>query len=430
MARWTNWAGNQVARPVEIARPRSDDEVASLVARASRDGHAVKTVGSGHSFTANAATNGMMLDISRMRGIRAHDEATNHVSVRAGTTLSDLNVMLDELGLALPNLGDIAYQTVAGAISTSTHGTGKSLTGLAGQVRGFTIVTAQGEVLEASDSVNAEIFRAGRVSLGALGVITEVTLQAVPAFRLHAVEGAMRLTELLDSVEELVESNDHFEFFWIPHTGWALTKRNNRTEEPLNPLPRVRGWVDKVLLENYAFGAVCAVGRRIPSQIPRLARALPASGTREYIDKSFKIFASQRLVKFYEMEYSIPRGHVAEVMREVVAMVDARGHKLNFPVECRFTASDDIPLSTSYGRESAYIAVHIYKGMDYEPYFRDVEAIMRRHEGRPHWGKVHFQSAAELQTVYPRFGDFLAIRERLDPGRVFANDYTRQVLGN
>lgn len=371
-----------------------------------------------------------MLDIGRMSGIVSVDEATHLVTVRAGTTLSDLNLMLDAVGLALPNLGDIAYQTVAGAISTSTHGTGKDLTGLAGQVRGFKLVTARGEVLSASASADAELFHAGRVSLGSLGVITEVTLQAVPAFRLRAVEGAMRLTDLLESVDALVESNDHFEFFWIPHTGWALTKKNNRTEEPLNPLPRVRGWIDKVLLENYAFGAVCAVGKRLPSQIPRLARALPASGTREYVDQSYKIFASQRLVKFYEMEYSIPRSQLAEAMREVVDMVDARGYKLNFPVECRFTAPDDIPLSTSYGRESAYIAVHIYKGMDFDLYFRDVESIMRRHEGRPHWGKVHFQRAEELRAVYPRFNEFLAVRDRLDPARTFANDYTRQVLGD
>ena len=239
----------------------------------------------------------------------------------------------------------------------------------------------------------------------------------------------MRVDQLLEEIDTHVDTNDHFEFFWVPHTGWALTKRNNRTEDDVSPQPVVRHWIDKVLIENYGFGAVCAVGRMRPKWIPRLAKALPSSGGREYVDTSYKVFASTRLVKFYEMEYSIPRSHVVDALNEVRSMVDSNGHLLNFPVEVRFTKADDMALSTSYGRDSAYIAVHIYKGMDYQPYFRDVEAIMRTHEGRPHWGKLHFRTAPDLAPAYPLFDEFLQLRKRLDPNRVFANEYTDRVLG-
>lgn len=428
--RWHNWAGNQVACPSDFRKPCSEDEVASLVVGAATQGATVKTVGAGHSFTSIAATDGLLLDVSAMSGIIDVDGASNQVRVRAGTRLADLNVMLDAIGLALPNLGDIAYQTVAGAISTSTHGTGRELSGLAGQVVNFRVVRADGEVVDTANVAHRNVLDVGRVSLGALGVLTEVTLQAVPAFRLLAREGAMRLDDVLESLDSLVDGNDHFEFFWIPHTGWALTKQNNRTDEPLRPEPRIRHWYERVFLENYAFGAVCAVGKRMPSQIPRLARALPASGQRSYVDKSFKVFASPRLVKFYEMEYSVPRAHATDAIREVRRMVDDRGYLLNFPVECRFTAADDIPLSTAHGRESAYIAVHVYKGMEFEAYFRDVESIMVAHGGRPHWGKIHFRTHHELRSSYPRFDEFKALRNEMDPQRLFSNDYTRQVLGD
>lgn len=351
------------------------------------------------------------------------------VTVGAGTTLSDLNVLLDELGLALPNLGDIAYQTVAGAISTSTHGTGIGLTGLAGQVAGFTLVDGGGQVMRCSASENPEIFDLGRVSVGALGVITEYTLRVVPAFRLRARESAMPLTHVLDNVDDLVNENDHFEFFWIPHTKWSLTKTNNRTEDPLAPLPKVKGWIDKTFMENYAFGAVCRLGKLNPRWIPRLATALPSSGAREYVNQSYKIFASPRLVRFYEMENAIPREAVAPAMRDIQSMIEKKKYLINFPVEVRFTAPDDVPLSTAYQRESAYIAVHMYRGMEFESYFRDVEQILKSYDARPHWGKLHFRTADDLNRLYPRFDDFLRIRDRVDPQKVFANSYTEQVFG-
>lgn len=429
MATWRNWAGNQVAHPQSIESPRNVGELAEIVAQASARGQKIKAVGSGHSFTSAAATDGRMLRLENFRGISHVDREKNQVTVGAGTRLSELNTLLHAEGLALANMGDIAYQTVAGAISTSTHGTGKALTGLAGQVVAMTMVNGNGEIVECSATSHSDVFEAGRVSVGALGVVSQYTLQVVPAFRLRALEQPMRLDDVLENAHDLSATNDHFEFFWIPHTKWALTKRNNRTDDELQPLPRVRGWVEKTFMENYAFGAVCRVGRARPSLIPRLATALPSSGSREYVDQSFKIFASPRIVRFYEMEHALPVEAVVPALKEIRAMVDRKGYLLNFPVEVRFTKGDDVALSTAYGRDSAYIAVHVYKGMECEPFFRDVEDILRGYDARPHWGKMHYRDAAELSTLYPKWNDFIALRDRLDPGRTFANAYTDTVFG-
>ena len=426
---WKNWAGNQIAHPLTMSSPRSIEEVSNAVISARSRQHTVKCVGSGHSFTAAAVTQGHLLSLENLTGIISIDRIRQLVKVKAGTTLAVLNELLHAEGLALPNLGDIAYQTVAGSISTSTHGTGVNLTGLAGQVRGFTLVNGEGDVIECSPEQNSEIFDLGRVSVGALGVITDYTLQVVPAFRLHAIERALPLDVVLERIDEFVDTNDHFEFFWLPHTPWALTKRNNRTDEPLDPLPKVRGWIEKTFMENVAFGALCHLGKLRPTLIPRLATALPSSGKREYINDSYKIFASPRIVRFYEMETAIPRASVVPALKEIRSMIEARGYLLNFPVEVRFTAADDVPLSTAFERESAYIAVHVFKGMQYEPYFRDVEAILKNYGARPHWGKLHFQTASDLSQQYTRFDEFLALRNRLDPQRVFANTYLTQVFG-
>lgn len=431
---WSNWAGNQVAHPFVIERPANENDVAAIVRRARESQRTVKAVGTGHSFTPTALTSGHLLIMDSLRQVIDVDRDAGTVTVGAGITIGDLNHVLHGLGLAMPNLGDIAYQTISGAIATSTHGTGARLTGLAGQVRALRLVTGQGEIVDLSPA-DGELFDAARVNIGALGIVTQYTLGVVPAFRLRAVEGAQKLDALLADLDEHVDGNDHFEFFWLPHTKWALTKRNNRTDEPV-PTPtlasRWKHWYSKSLMENYAFGALCELGRRRPSLIPRLATALPSSGQSSYVNDSFRIYASKRIVKFLEMEYSIPREHCAEALSALRSMIDRRGHLVSFPVEVRFTAPDDIPLSTAHGRPSAYIAVHMYKGTawpDVERYFRDVEEIMSGFEGRPHWGKMHFRSAADLAPAYPRWAEFLAARERFDPDRVFANDYLRTVLG-
>ena len=426
---WTNWAGNQSSRPQWINEPASESDVADIVARAAKSQRTVKAVGAGHSFTSTALTNGHLLNMKHLNKIIDVDRANNQVTVEAGIHISELNEQLFELGLAMPNLGDIAYQTISGAISTSTHGTGAKITGIAGQVAAMRLVNGQGEIIHINSQQNPELLNVARVGVGALGIVTQVTLNVVPAFRLRAVEGAQKLDALIENLDELVDTNEHFEFFWIPHTKWALTKRNNRTTDPVHIPSRAKQWYSKTFLENYAFGAVCALGRLKPNLIPRLATALPSSGQTEIVDESFRIFASDRIVKFVEMEYAIPREFCGEALQRIRKMIDDKGHLVSFPVEVRFTAKDDIALSTASGRDSAYIAVHMYKGMAYELYFRDVADIMSDYEGRPHWGKMHFLTQNELSKLYPKWDEFLAARDQLDPSRTFANAYTEQVFG-
>jgi L-gulono-1,4-lactone dehydrogenase len=428
-ATWTNWAGNQSAQPSVVEHPRDEAELVAIVRRAASTGEHVKVVGSGHSFTDIAVTTGRLVVLDRFTNVLNVDTINARVTVQSGIPLSDLNDELDRRGLAMPNLGDIAYQTAAGATSTGTHGTGRALTGLAGFIVALRLVAADGQIIECDAEREPEIFHAARVGLGALGIVSTITLQVVPAFNLSVVNEPMRLDAVLGDLDRHIADNDHFEFFWVPHTGWALTKRNNRTTDSLAPRPRLKAWFDSTLMENYAFGAVCHAGRVRPSLIPKLAKALPSSGRVAYIDKSYRVFASPRLVKFYEMEYSLPIAACAEALTAVRAFVDDSGILLNFPVEVRFTAGDDIPLSTAFGEPRCYIAVHVFQKMEYRRYFEGVEVIMNRFGGRPHWGKLHFQTAETLAPRYPQWASFAQVRNRLDPNRMFANRYLDRVLG-
>jgi L-gulonolactone oxidase len=394
------------------------------VTSAGADGLRVKVVGAGHSFTGIAVTDGVLVSLDRYARLLSADASTGLVTVQAGIRLSDLNVALAARGLALANLGDIAYQSVAGAISTATHGTGARLGGLATQVVGMRVVAGDGSIV----SLGPE----AAVGLGALGIVSTVTLQCVPAFRLHVREGAERVDALLSALDDEVDGNDHFEFFYVPHTGWALTKRNNRTDAPRSPRPRVKAFVDDYVFTNGAFGLANRIGRWRPSLLSRMIRAVPSPlSPREYVDDSWRVFASPRLVHFYEMEYSIPRASVVDALTRIRSWIDSSGLRIGFPIEVRFVAGDGIPLSTAYGpgEQRAYIAVHVYWGTPYEQYFRAVEAIMDDHGGRPHWGKLHFQTAATLRDRYSQWDAFAAMRDRIDPDRRFTNPYLGRVLG-
>jgi FAD-linked oxidoreductase len=414
---------------VIIEKPSSNAEVVALIKRAVNSQQRVKVVGSGHSFTGIAVPDEVMVDLARMNQILNVDHANGLITVQAGIVLSDLNAQLELHQLSMPNLGDVTYQTLAGALSTSTHGTGLQRTGLAAQIRSFKIISASGELLFCDPQHNSEVFHCGRVSLGALGVITEVTLNVVPAFNLRAVEQPMRISHVLDNFPQLITDNDFFEFYWVPHTKWALTKANNVSTDVIDSPGRFATWYNKMFMENYAFGMLCRVGRLFPRLIPRLATILPSSGRVEYVNVSHRIFSSKRLVKFYEMEYSIPLDALVPALREVMQMVDDRGFRISFPVEVRCTGSDDIPFSTSTGRRSAYIAVHMFKGSEYDEYFSAVETILRKYEGRPHWGKIHNLNANDISSLYPEYQRFIEVRNQLDPEGVFTNDYLRRVLG-
>ena len=429
MGSWKNWAGNQRAKSLIVERPTSEEEITNIVRRAADVGKRVKVVGSGHSFTGIAVPEQIMIELSRFNKVVEIDSANGKVTVQSGIVLSDLNAILEQHNLSMPNLGDVTYQTVAGSLSTSTHGTGLERSGLAAQILSFRLVVARGEVLFCDPSNNAEIFHCGRVSLGALGVITEITLRVVPAFNLRAVERPMRIDEVLNNYEQLIKTNDFFEFYWVPHTKWALTKSNNVTTDPVDVDGKIKNWWNKMFLENIAFGMLCRIGRLVPALIPKLATVIPSTGRVEYVNISHRVFSSKRLVKFYEMEYSIELKSLVPALREIMEMVDQRQFKISFPVEVRCTGPDDIPLSTSTGRQSAYIAVHMFKGCEYDEYFAAVERILRKYEGRPHWGKLHYLDASALSGLYPEYQRFIEVRNQLDPEGVFTNDYLRRVLG-
>ncbi len=428
-ARWSNWAGNQVCAPTEIVHPSTEAELADAVARAAAAGRRVKVVGSGHSFTGAALTDGTQIVLDRYGRVLDADPVTGLVTVEAGITLRRLNAELARRGLAMPNLGDVQYQTISGALSTATHGTGITHGNLATRIRAMRLVTGDGSVLECSREVEPEVFHAARVGVGALGAISTVTLECVPAFDLHAVEAPERLDGLLADIDTHVEGNDHFEFYWVPHTGWALTKRNNRTTRSPARRPMWREVYEDVVVSNWVFGALCRVGRMRPQAIPRLMRAVPNTGPVDYVDRSDRIFTSPRHVRFYEMEYAVPRADGPEALQRVRDLVHRSGLFLSFPVEVRFVAADDIPLSPAHGRETCYIAVHVYRGMEYHQYFSGVEAIMDDYGGRPHWGKLHFQTAETLAPRYPEWDKFQQVRARLDPTGTFANAYLDRVFG-
>jgi L-gulono-1,4-lactone dehydrogenase len=427
---WRNWAGTVTARPSREVTPASVEELADAVRRAAEDGLRVKAVGTGHSFTSIAATDGVLVRPRLLTGIRALDRAAMTVTVEAGTPLRRLNLALAREGLSLTNMGDIMEQTVSGATSTGTHGTGRESGSIAAQIRGLELVTADGSVLTCSAEENPEVFTAARVGLGALGVITAITFAVEPVFLLAAREEPMPLERVLAEFDQLWAENEHFEFYWFPHTGNTNTKRNNRSTGPHLPVSRMKGWFEDEFLSNGVFQVAQWVGRAAPAAVPGLARiASTALSARTYTDVPYKVYTSPRRVRFVEMEYAVPRAAVTEVLRELRRTVDRHRLRVGFPVEVRTAPADDITLSTASGRDSAYVAVHMARGTAYQSYFTAAEHIFTAHEGRPHWGKVHTRDDGYLTRVYPRFGEFTALRDRLDPDRRFQNDYLRRVLG-
>jgi L-gulonolactone oxidase len=430
MPTWTNWARQQRCAPEAIERPRDEDEVREIVARAVHRGQRVKPVGAGHSFTDIACTDGVMVDLRDMSRVLDADRATGVVRVEAGISINRLGAELETRGLALENQGDIDRQAVAGALATATHGTGIRFGNLSSRVEALRLVDGRGEVVELREETDPDGLRAARVGVGALGVVTEVTLRCVPLFTVRRVDEARPLDETLERVDELVDGNDHFEFFVFPYSGRALTRTSERTGEDPRPVDERRLWVQEYLVENTVLELFSRAGRLAPPLIPALNRTLPRLGSRTVkVDRSWRVYASRRAVRFTEMEYAVPREAGREALERVLGLIERRSLPVNFPIEFRFAAGDDALLSTAHGRDTCYIAVHQSRGMEFETYFRAVERIMDDYGGRPHWGKRHYQTAATLAGRYPEWERFQAARARLDPEGAFANDYVDRVLG-
>ncbi|MGN8245084.1 D-arabinono-1,4-lactone oxidase [Cellulomonas soli] len=440
-AHWENWSRTESASPRRVAHPRDEVEVCELVRTAGT--LPVRAVGAGHSFTGAAVTDGVQVHLDHLADVQRVDprpDGTTHVTVGAGIRLGRLNTELARRGLALRNLGDIDRQSIAGAISTGTHGTGAHLGGLCTQVVGLRLVTAQGEVVETSPTHQPELFEVARLGLGSVGLLTAVTLEAVPAFRLRAREEPWPLPTVLEQISDaasiahpdgLVEGNDHAEFYWFPHTRIALTKRNNRVEDDVDePLPRARAWVDDELLSNGLFAMTNRFTTLVPAAVPPVNRvAARALSARTYTAPSYEVFVSPRRVRFREMEYAVPREHVADMLTAIDAWTRSHDTPVPFPVEVRFAAADDVWLSTAYRRPTAYIAVHQYLRLPHRRYFDAVERIAAELAGRPHWGKLHGLDASDLDALYPRFADVQRVRAQADPDGVFRNAYLDHVLG-
>jgi FAD-linked oxidoreductase len=414
-----------------VEYPASVEAVRRAVSAASARSLRLKAVGAGHSFSGIAVAPDVLVDLADVRGLVAVDRDRRRVTLRAGTRLWEIPGLLAPYGLAMPNLGDIDRQTIAGAISTGTHGTGSRFGGIATQVVGVTLVSGDGTLVTIDEEHETHLLPAVALGLGALGVIVEVTLQCVPAFLLEAVERPQPLDDTLAGIA-VHAAADHFEFYWFPGTEIAVTKTNTRLPGSAvrRPLPRMRRWTDETLLANGVYRVTCAAGAVVPAVIPPVARIAGRTfGNRTYVDHSARVFTQSRTVRFREMEYAVPVDRLVPAFRDIQRLISERGWRISFPVEVRVAAADDRWLSTAYGRDSAYLAVHRYWREDPAEYFGAVEELMLAHGGRPHWGKEHGLDAEALRARYPRFDDFLAVRERLDPRRMFANAYLDRALG-
>jgi FAD-linked oxidoreductase len=426
---WRNWARTVHASPARVVTPRSADEVSAAVRQAAAEGLTLRAAGTGHSFTPLVATDGMLLRPEGLTGLLRIGAGT--ATVAAGSMLHDVNLALHAEGLALANMGDITEQTVAGAIATGTHGTGRDNASLSAQVAGLELVLADGSVVSCSRAHEPELFEAARLGLGAVGIVTAVTLTVVPSFLLHAVEEQRPLDEVLEGFDELSADNDHFEFYWFPHTRLAMTKRNNRVGPGVAPAPlsRFGAWRDDELMANTAFGLVCRAGRAAPRLVPAINRlSARAWGGRQYVDTSFRVFATSRRVRFTEQEYAVPRAALVPLLTELRELVDR--FQISFPVEVRVAPADDVWLSPAHGRDTAWVAVHMFEHVRYAAYFAAVEERALAVGGRPHWGKLHTRDAAWCAASLPGFARYGAVRDRVDPDRVFSNEHVRHVLGD
>lgn len=427
MKKINNWAENIIFTPSQIAYPENENQLSELVSSANMHGKKVRVVGSAHSWTGLFETNQILVSLDKMQGLVSVNgmEAT----VWAGTKLKTLGQLLYDNGLAMENLGDIDVQAIAGAASTGTHGTGINFQSISNQVSKLRIVIANGEIVECSENENSELFNAARVSMGSLGIISQLTLKCVLAYNLHYTAGKENFYEVLKDLKQKNESTRNFEFYFFPHTDWVQTKYINITTEQPKEKP-IRKFLNDVILENGFFGTACKISQYFPSSCASVSNfTTKLIGPTKKTHHSHKIFATVRLVRFNEMEYNIPTKHFEEAMKRVKDTIANDKIATNFPIECRFVKGDNLYLSPAYQRDSAYISFHMYRPMPYKDYFKKMEAIMLEYDGRPHWGKMHNLKADVLSKKYPKWNEFLEIRAKLDPNQTFINPYLKDLFG-
>lgn len=428
---WTNWSQNISATPVHRLPVGTTEALHDAVYTALSRQQRIKAIGAGHSFTAIAAADDVQLDLTNYTGLVAFDQHTGRATFRAGTRLWQLPALLATTGWALQNLGDINQQSLAGAISTSTHGTGTAFGGLASQVVGLQLITGTGQLVTATDTDTPELLSALRVGLGAFGILTTITLQLVPAYDLHTIEEPATLDWVLDNWHDLHNDHDHFEFFWFGHDTNVQTKRSQRHPPTGATGPGWRrGLLDAVVTDG-GLAALCQLGRLSPNRIPQLNRIATTVWGRSDTTAHWSTgFTSSRRVRFNEMEYAIPYADVPEVVAELRTVFQRGGIASTFPLEIRAAAPETSWLATNHERASGYIAVHQYFRQDYRQYFAALEPILQAAGGRPHWGKLHTMTADGLAVRYPKWEAVLALRDKYDPNRAFTNTYLAQVFGD
>jgi len=427
--RWSNWAGNVSCHAKNIFFPRSEDEILIIIDQAIKEGACVRVVGSGHSFSQLVETEDYIVSLVHMTGLVEVNKEEKWATVRAGTSIKEANEALYRHGLAMINLGDIDVQSVAGATATGTHGTGVQFGNVSTEIINFTMAMADGQLLFCSKEENPMLFEAGRVGLGALGIITQITFRLDEAYKLEFESSTADFEDTLEQLEDYNSQNRNFEFYYFPFSDTVQLKKSNKTDKPVQSNKLVEH-INDVFLENTVMQLVCKVGTWFPSAhktISRFAAKAVPKGSK--VNFSHEVYATVRNVRFKEMEYNVPIEHFKTVISKLKAMIEERSYFVFFPIECRFVKQDDIWLSPAYKRDSAYIAIHVYHETPHNPYFEEIEALFMEYEGRPHWGKMHTRTADYFREVYPRWNDFMILRAEWDPEGVFLNTHLQEVFG-
>ena len=427
--RWVNWSETQSCSPKQIAFPSTEKDLIDCVGSAIKSKINIKVVGSGHSFVGAALTDGLLIDLSKYNKILNVDTDNRQVTVQVGKKLEDLNPEIWNHGLAMSDLSDIAYQSVAGAISTGTHGTGIGFGCLATQVLAARVISGEGEIIDCSPEQDSDLFGASVIGVGSAGILSTVTLQLEDAFNLHALEMPMPFDFVIDNQDQFVKDNEHFEYFCHPDLNVALTKRNNRTSKPGKSLSPFGRWYHDEFITGYLPKLTRLAKQAFPQLNKYLTHEIMLVARDNYIDRSYSVFTSERKQYGCEMEYFIPRKNAKEALGRVLDFIKKSGLKISMPIEVRWSGSDEFPISMCYGRETTSIAIHVEMGERYENYFVPVETIMMEYDGRPHWGKMHFQTSTTLAPLYPKWDEFQKARRILDPKGIFENDYTKRVFG-
>ncbi len=430
-ASWENWSGWVKARPQAFHQPTSEAELADLIRAANGP---VRVAGSGHSFTPICQSDGTLFSLEKMSGLIAADRESSTATAYAGTTIRDLGPLLHAEGMGLVNQGDIDRQAIAGAVGTGTHGTGRDLKSVSAAVIGFRLVKPDGEIVSCSSDENADLFDAGRVSMGSLGIMTEIDLQCMSAYALEERGGRLPVADAFDQLAMLRDSNRHFEFFWFPFADEVLVKTLNLSDVSPKPRKRLPDGVDG--RADSAFRKLCEISRFAPFLRRRYQRQMTEQGGARYAGDapgrsrwSHDAFPSDRNVRFNEMEYAVPADKGPDCVREVAEHMRSCGVNFLFPIEYRYVAADNAWLSPFYERDSVTISVHQYHKQPYAKLFSGVEKIFRKYDGRPHWGKLHTLAASDFEALYPRWRDFCALRSQVDPQAKMLNPFLRKIFG-